>query len=143
MAAACFRHPAELILTNHDEAWTVTGGTPTSKNGSSFEMSLVWSAPCFATVFSGSSVRDQTANSSHHRHFLRFWCFRYGFLKLARVLVVLGVSAVLFRRRMRLFGDGVSIVCVWLNQIADRSVPQWSSFPFSSHVTVCNSETGL
>ena len=44
LAAACFRHPVELILTTHVEAWTGTGGTNTSTYRSSFGMSLLWSA---------------------------------------------------------------------------------------------------
>ena len=75
LAAACFRHPVELILTTHVEAWTGTGSAHTSKYGSSFDVSPLWSAPCFATVFDCSSVPEQTANSSHHRHFLGFGCF--------------------------------------------------------------------
>ena len=44
------------------------------------------------------------------------------FLELARLLVVLGVS-VLVRTRIRLFAEVVTIVVIWLNQIADTVVP--------------------
>ena len=41
----------------------------------------------FAAVFACSPVWDQTANSSHHRHRVRFGCFGSFFLELARFLV--------------------------------------------------------
>ena len=76
----------------------------------------------FATVFAWSSVRDQTANSSHHRHSLPFGCFCLVFFGAGTFPAVLGVS-VLFRTRMRLFAPSVSTVVIWPNQIADTVDP--------------------
>ena len=46
----------------------------------------------FSAVFACSPVWEQTANSSHHRHRVRFGCFGSVFLELARFLVVVWCS---------------------------------------------------
>ena len=76
----------------------------------------------FATVFVWSPVRDQTGNSSHHRHSLLFGCFCLVFFGAGTFPAVLGVS-VLFRTRMRLFEQSVSIVVIWPDQVADTVDP--------------------
>ena len=76
----------------------------------------------FATVFVWSPVRDQTGNSSHHRHSLPFGCFCLVFFGAGTFPAVLGVS-VLFRTRMRLFEQSVSIVVIWPDQVADTVDP--------------------
>ena len=88
VAAACFRNPIELVLTTHVEAWTGTGSAHASKYGSCFDVSPPWGATCFATVCDCSSVPQQTANSSHHRHFLGSGVFDLSALDLAPFLVV-------------------------------------------------------
>ena len=73
-------------------------------------------------MFVWSSVRDQTGNSSHHRHSLLFGCFCLVFFGAGTFPAVLGVS-VLFRSRMRLFAPSVSTVVIWPDQVADTVDP--------------------
>ena len=76
----------------------------------------------FARVFVWSPVRDQTGNSSHHRHSLLSGVFVWCFLELARFLLF-WVFSVLFRTRMRWFEKSVSIVVIWPDQVADTVDP--------------------